>query len=74
MFPCAPCRICDETGHTVMKCPELWMNKTPPPQRGGHGDDEEDTLTKSGNCFAQEDSHVNGSSAGQLNPLSVISM
>ena len=74
MFPCAPCRICNEGGHTVMKCPELWMNKTPPPQKGGHGDDEDDSLTKSGKCVAQELSQVNGSSAGQWNPLSVINM
>jgi len=54
-----------------MKCPELWMNKTPPPQKGG---DEEDTLTNSGNCLAQDDNQVNGSNAGQLNPLSVINI
>jgi hypothetical protein len=55
-----------------MKCPELWMNKTPPPQKGDHGDD--DSLTRSGKFLAQEDSQVKGSSAGQLNPLSVINM
>ena len=72
MFSCAPCRICDEGDHSVMKCPELWMNKTPPPQKGDHGDD--DSLTRSGKFLAQEDSQVKGSSAGQLNPLSVINM
>lgn len=72
MVPSTPCKICDESGHTVMKCPELWMNKTPPPQKGDHGDD--DSLTNSGKCLAHDDSQVNGSSAGQLNPLSVINM
>lgn len=34
----------------------------------------DDTLTKSGNCLAHADNQVNGSSAGQLNPLSVINI
>ena len=76
MFPCAPCKICNEAGHSVMKCPELWMNKTPPPQKGGH-DDEEDSLrivTNSGKLVAHEFSQTKGSKAGQWNPLSVINM
>ena len=76
MFPCAPCKICDETGHTVMKCPELWENKTPPPQKGGH-DDEEDSLrivTKSGNWVAHDVIQAKGSKAGHWNPLSVINI
>ena len=72
MIPCAPCKICNEDGHTVMKCPELWMNKTPPPQKGGHG--EEDSLTNSGNCLEQEVNQTRGSNAGHWNPLSVINI
>jgi hypothetical protein len=59
-----------------MKCPELWANRTPPPQKGGH-DDEEDSLrivTKSGNWLAQDVIQTNGSSAGHWNPLSVINI
>ena len=77
MFPCAPCRICNETGHRLTKCPELWMNKTPPPQKGGHDDDEEDSLrmlTKSGNWLAHDVIQTKGSNAGHWNPLSVINI
>jgi hypothetical protein len=74
MFASTPCRICDETGHKASKCPELSSNKPPTPQRGGHGDDEDDSLTNSGKWLAQEVSQTNGSNAGQWNPLSVISI
>jgi hypothetical protein len=74
MFPSAPCRLCNEAGHSARKCPELWMNRVPPPQKGGHGDDEEDSLTKSGNCLAQDVNQTNGSNAGQWKPLSVINI
>jgi len=74
MFPSTPCRLCSETDHSAIKCPELWMNRVPPPQKGGHGDDEEDSLTNSGNFLEQEDNQLNGSRAGHWNPLSVISM
>ena len=74
MFPSAPCRICDEAGHSASKCPELWMNKTPPPQKGGHGDDEDDSLTNSGKLVAHDWSHTYGSKAGHWKPLSVINI
>lgn len=74
MFASTPCRICDEVGHKASKCPDLSNCKPPPAQRGGHDDDEEDSLTKSGKFFAQEVSQMNGSNAGQWNPLSVISI
>jgi len=74
MFPSAPCRLCSESGHSASKCPELWMNRVPPPQKGGHGDDEEDSLTKSGNLVAQDLSQTSGSNAGHWNPLSVINI
>lgn len=44
MFDVCPCTICGETGHRVGKCNELWQNKVPPPERGDHGDDEDDSL------------------------------
>lgn len=76
-----PCSICSEAGHRVGRCTELWQNKTPPAQRGEHGDDEEDHLreqgrktTISGNFAAQDCNQVSGSNAGQLNPRSVINM
>ena len=76
-----PCSICSEAGHRVGRCNELWQNKTPPAQRGEHGDDEEDHLreqgrntTISGKLDAHERNQTSGSSAGHMNPLSVISM
>ena len=44
MFDVYPCTICGETGHKVGRCNELWQNKTPPPERGQGGDDEDDSL------------------------------
>ena len=44
MFDVYPSTICGETGHRVGKCNELWQNKVPPPERGAHGDDEDDSL------------------------------
>ena len=74
MFPCAPCRICNEVSHMASKCHELWKNK--PSNQGGGGEDDHlrSIDTKSGKCAAQEVSHTNGSRAGQWNPLSVISI
>ena len=77
MFASAPCKVCDETGHSASKCPDLHDMKPPPPQKGGHGDDEEDHLrivTKSGKLVAHDLSHTSGSNAGHWNPLSVINM
>jgi len=66
-----PCRICGEGGHKVGTCPELWQNKVPPPERGQHGDDEDDHIalqerntTISGNALAQDLSQTTGSKAG----------
>jgi hypothetical protein len=61
-----PCCICGEAGHRVGRCNELWQNKVPPPERGQHGDDEEDHLktTISGNAVAQDFNQANGSKAG----------
>ena len=61
-----PCCICGEAGHRVGRCNELWQNKVPPPERGQHGDDEEDHLntTISGNVVAQVFSQTSGSKAG----------
>ena len=61
-----PCCICGEAGHRVGRCNELWQNKAPPPERGQHGDDEEDHLkiTISGNACAQVFSQISGSKAG----------
>ena len=66
-----PCCICGEAGHRVGKCNELWQNKTPPPQRGEHGDEEDDHLgvngrntTISGNVAAQVFNQTSGSNAG----------
>lgn len=69
-----PCCICGEGGHRVGRCNELWQNKTPPPQKGEHGDDEDDHLriigtigrkiTISGNVIAQDFNQTNGSNAG----------
>jgi hypothetical protein len=50
------------------------MNKTPPPQKGGHGDDEDDSLTNSGKLVAHDWSHTYGSKAGHWKPLSVINI
>lgn len=71
MFPSTPCRICSETDHTVGKCPELWENKTPPPQKGQHGDDDHlyFTETKSGNFTEQDVNQTSGSKAGHVNFL-----
>lgn len=44
MFDVYPCSICGEAGHKVGRCNELWQNKTPPPERGQGGDDEEDAI------------------------------
>jgi hypothetical protein len=47
MFPCAPCALCKEAGHSAAICPELYSNIHPPapPQPSGpRGQGEEDAL------------------------------
>ena len=74
MFPMASCSICTEAGHHTSACPELWENKTPPPQKGDHDEDDSLNVTTSGNSFAHDFNQTSGSKAGHLNPLSVINM
>jgi len=68
-----PCSICSESGHKVGRCPELWQNKTPPPEKGGDHDDDSLVMVRtSGNLRAHVFIQTSGSRAGQWNPLSVI--
>lgn len=73
MFASRICMICNETGHRVGKCPDLWANKTPEPQKGGDDHDEE-KFTISGNTFAHVFNQIKGSNAGHWKPRSVINM
>ena len=47
MFDVYPCTICGEAGHKVGRCNELWQNRTPPPERGQGGDDDEEDAINS---------------------------
>ncbi len=70
-----PCSICGEGNHRVGRCPELWQNKTPPPEKGGdHDEDSLQIVRTSGNFRAQDFNHTRGSRAGHWKPLSVIKM
>jgi hypothetical protein len=70
-----PCSICSEGHHRVGRCPELWQNKTPPPEKGGDHDEDSLTIVKtSGNLRAHEFNQTIGSRAGHWKPRSVISI
>jgi hypothetical protein len=78
MFSSIPCKLCNNTGHRLGKCPELWQNNVPPPQKGGHDHDEDHLgrrkVTNSGNEVAHDFNQTIGSKAGHWKPLSVINM
>jgi hypothetical protein len=68
-----PCSICSESDHKVGRCPELWQNKTPPPEKGGDHDEDSLVIVRtSGNFKAHDFIQTRGSRAGQWKPLSVI--
>jgi len=45
MFPCEVCSVCNERGHSALKCDELYKDNrhpSPPEPTGPRGQDEDD--------------------------------